>query len=206
MPTPQIILNTQHVPIGLGRLLMQFKGKPRLEATLAAFLWEGQKIENAAYGLLTRRLDDPNFSGVSMDEMGRIVGQARQGQSDADYLPYLRARILTNFSDGRIETILSLLLYLLGPTTTVLVREYTKALALEVDGVSANAYQVWSQFLQFAKDAGTSLRLVFSKAPASATLKMNSAYGSTFTTTTGQRVGSFYTIGVGGGALAGVFG
>lgn len=205
MPTPQITLNTQHVPIGLGRLIMQFKGKPRMEALLAAFLWEGQKVENALYSLLTRKLDDPNLAGESMDVIGRIVGQARQGQSDADYLPYLRARIKTNLSDGRLETILSILVFLIGTSTPIVVREYTKALELEVDNMTANAYAIWSQFLRFAKDPGTSLALIFSKVPAAQTFKYTSSNSTTLTMTTTQRFGSSWTTGTGGGALAGVF-
>lgn len=206
MPTAQIVHNTQHVNVGLSRLILQFQGKPRLAAFLASWLNEVQAAEDMLYGLLVRALDNPNVSGVTLDTLGKIVGQTRQGQVDAAYIPYLKARIKTNLSNGTVETLLGIVVLLVAPTTPILFREYTKAVEIEVDGVAGNAYQVWSQFLQLAKDAGTSLRLVFSKSPSGTTLKRNSAYGSTFTTTTSQRPGSFYTTGVGGGALAGVFG
>lgn len=206
MPTPQITLNSQHIAIGLNRLLLQFQGRPRFAVLLAALLNEVQEVENALYGLLVRALDNPAVGGVTLDAIGRIVGQSRQGQADAAYVPYLQARIKTNFSDGRLETILSILLFLIGASTPIIVREYPKALELEADGVVANAYQVWSQFLELSKDAGTRLLFVFSGVSSSLTLKMTTAYpGSSFTTVLTQRMDTAYVVG-GGGLLAGVLG
>jgi hypothetical protein len=205
MPTAQITHNTQHINIGLSRLILQFQGKPRFTALLAAILNEGQAVEDMFYGLLVRALDNPNVSGVTLDTLGKIVGQTRQGQVDATYIPYLKARIKTNLSNGTVETLLGIVVLLVAPTTPILFREYTKAVEIEVDGVTANAYQVWQQFLEFAKPAGTSLKLIFSKSPSSATMKYTSS-SSSFTTTTTQRFGSSWTVGTGGGVLAGMFG
>lgn len=206
MPTAQITHNTQHIAIGLDRFIVQFREKPRMAALAAAMLNEVQAVEDALYGLLSRALDDPDVSGGTLDVIGRIVGQTRQSQDDATFLRYIQARIATNLSDGRLETILSILLFLVGESTPIRVREYSKALELEADGVTGNAYQIWSQFLELAKDAGTSLRFIFSKSPAASTLKYTSSNSASLTTTTSQRFGSSWTVGVGGGVLAGEFG
>lgn len=206
MPTAQITHNTQHINVGLSRLILQFQGKPRFTALLAAILNEGQAVEDMFYGLLVRALDNPNVSGVTLDTLGKIVGQTRQGQTDASYIPYIKARIKTNLSDGTVETLLAIVVLLVAPTTPIRFREYTKAVEIEVDGVTANAYQVWQQFLEFAKPAGTALKFIFSNAPSSLTLKITTAYpGSTFATLLTQRIDTSHVVG-GGGLLAGAFG
>lgn len=205
MPTAVLAYNPNHISQGLARLITQFKEKPRLSALIAAILNEDQQIEDALWSLLTRALDNPNLSGVSMDAIGKLVGQPRQGQSDGAYLPYIQARIKTNLSDGTVETLLAITVFLVGAGIPILFREYTKAVEIEVDGVTGNAYQIWQQFLNLAKDAGTKLNFIFSNAATSSTLKTTSAYGGSFTTITSQRIDDTYAPG-GGGLLAGVIG
>lgn len=204
MPTAAITQNTQHVQNGVALLITQFKEKPRMTALLAAFLNEGQQIENALYGLLARVL--PTTTGITLDTIGKIVGQTRQGMLDAQYVQFLQARIKTNLSDAKVETLIAITLLLVG-SGPILFREYLKAVEIEVDNVSVNAYVVWSQFLNVAKDAGTSLRFVFSKNQSSSTLKLSSSYGTaTFNPTTAQDPGSAWSVSVGGGNVDGVFG
>lgn len=203
---PTITQNTAHVATGLGRLILQFKEQPRMAAVLTAILLECQAVEDALYAVLTQRLTNGNPVGAQIDVLGKIVGQPREGLSDAAYLPLINARIKANRSDSTINTLIAIVQLILGASTPILVREYAKAVEIEVDGLtSVNAYQIWREFLNIAKEAGTSIRLIFSNAASSATLKMTTAYpGSTFTTLVAQRIDSAYVAG-GGGLLAGAF-
>jgi len=204
MPTAQITYNGNRIEQGLSRLITQFKDKPRFTALLAAILREDQQIEDATFGLLVCALNNPNISGVTLDTIGKIVGQPRQGQTDQQYIPYLQARIKTNLSDGTVETLLAITVFLVGTSSPILFREFVKAVEIEVDDVTGNAYQIWSQFLNLAKDAGTKMNFIFSKAPSSSVFKWTSV-SSSFTVTTNQRYGSVSTVGIGGGLMAGAF-
>ena len=203
---PVLTQNTSHVAIGLGRLILQFREKPRLAVLLTAILTEVQAVENALWQVLTQRLTNGNPVGAQLDVLGRIVGQPREGLSDAAYLPLINARIRANKSDSTVNTLITILQLIVGKTTPILVREYAKAIELELDGlVTVNAFQIWREFLDVAKEAGTSIRFIFSNAPATNTLKMTTAYpGSSFTTVLTQRVDTAFAAPA-GGLLAGAF-
>ncbi len=116
----EIALNSNVTAEGLGRLIEQYKHKPRLAALLASYLDEFQDIENANYGLLTlRTLDDA--VGAQQDIIGKIVGRARNGLSDDDYRTVLRAQIVANNSRGNPEDLIKILVLVGGTDSTPVV-------------------------------------------------------------------------------------
>jgi len=62
---------TDHVDQGLSRLISQYKGKPKLEGTLAAFLKPFQDLEDTFFDLRDMRsvniaaIPQPNFEASS---------------------------------------------------------------------------------------------------------------------------------------------
>lgn len=72
---------------------------------LIALMGEFQVLEEAINQLYTGYWIDEAV-GAQLDVLGKIVGQARQGFSDADYRRLIRARISVNRSKGTIEDIL----------------------------------------------------------------------------------------------------
>lgn len=99
-----IIETTEHGDQGVARLIAQYPGKPRLEALLRIYLDEVQQIEVALFDLATDRFLDVAI-GAQLDGIGDIVGQERQGLSDVDYRPLLRARVQANRSEGTVPDI-----------------------------------------------------------------------------------------------------
>lgn len=63
-------------------------------------------IESALWQLLTQR-SISTAVGSQLDAIGKLVGQARNGLSDADYARYINARIATNNSKGRVEDLIT---------------------------------------------------------------------------------------------------
>jgi hypothetical protein len=94
-----------HVAEALARLPMQFRGKPRIEAFVRATTSSLQALEDASVQLLTAWVLDTAI-GAQLDQLGVIVGQPRDGLSDADYRRILRARIAANRSDGIVEDLI----------------------------------------------------------------------------------------------------
>lgn len=99
-------LITDHVAQAIDRLPQQFKQKVNIEALLTALVTPVQTLENALYALLTER-DVNSAIGQQLDDIGAIVGEARQGRLDDDYRRFVRARISTNKSKGTAADVLT---------------------------------------------------------------------------------------------------
>lgn len=50
-----------------------------------------------------------NAEGVNLEQYGSVLGEARNGLSDAEYRGLLKARILVNHSTGKPETLIEIL-------------------------------------------------------------------------------------------------
>lgn len=96
------------------RLLQQYKGKAKIEALLAALGSDQiQDLEDTLTQLLSRLVVD-NSEGVQLDNIGKIVGQIRNGLDDATYRLFLHAKIGRNVSEGDIERVISVWKILAG--------------------------------------------------------------------------------------------
>jgi hypothetical protein len=148
----------------LERLPAQFR-KPRIQAVVRAFANQIQKHEQTFYDLWFRRMLD-NAEDVDLDNIGAIVGEARQGWEDDEYRRYIRARIKTLRSDGRIETLIAILVLLFeldaADLGNIRVREfYPAAMRIETRfQVTADGEYINRGFLQKAKPAGVSLQYI----------------------------------------------
>jgi hypothetical protein len=100
------------------RLPQQFKSKPNLADFITATFWSLQDVENVAYDLLVLRWMK-NAEGAQLDGIGEIVGEARQGNNDANYLERIYQRIFLNASKGTPETLISVLALITGGTLII---------------------------------------------------------------------------------------
>jgi hypothetical protein len=116
-----------HVAGALSRLLEQWKGKPNIAALLSSLAGASQPIESALQQLLTQRFVTTAI-GAQLDVLGSLVGQPRNGLSDADYARYIQARISTNRSSGTIEDLITVArLVLVGTTGLITITPRTVA-------------------------------------------------------------------------------
>lgn len=113
--------NMQHVEQGLGKLIHRFR-KPKIKALLGSWLSEVQALEDALWILYVE-----TFLGVAegdaLDQLGRIVGQARAGRVDDVYRLWIRARILILRSSGRAEQLIAAARLVLTTITRVVWEE-----------------------------------------------------------------------------------
>lgn len=98
---------TDHASEAQARLLSQFQSLPRLTSLFAIFSEQVQVVENAIYQTY---LATPlvNAVGAQLDNIGGIVGLARNGLDDATYKVLLKATIALNNSDATTDAVLSL--------------------------------------------------------------------------------------------------
>ena len=150
---------SDHVGKMLVRLGEEFR-KPRIQATLSAEAAQYQAIEDAYWQLLAE-FGIETAVGWALDVLGRIVGEPRQGATDADYRLRVRARIRVNRSDGTIEDVIDVVRLLIGPVllpsaTIKLTEYYPAAFVLRITGliISGSQALIYSSFIRQARGAG----------------------------------------------------
>lgn len=93
-----------HADAAAKRLPQQFKTKPRIVALLRALVSPAQDLEAVFWDLIERSVDTAN--DATLDLIGRIVGQDRNGLDNDTFRRYIRARITTRRSNGLLETVI----------------------------------------------------------------------------------------------------
>jgi hypothetical protein len=90
------------------RLIERWKNKDAFRALQRSYLPEVREVENALWLVWVSRFVD-YAADEQLDMIGRIVGELRQGRTDANYRLRVKARILINKSFGRVDDILEML-------------------------------------------------------------------------------------------------
>ncbi len=186
-----------HCADGRASLVSQFRGKPRIEAFLCAFLESVQELDDASWQVLTERGLD-SAVGAQLDIIGAIVGEERQGREDEEYRPFLRARVLVNRSHGRTEEMLAIARIVLGNVSITLREEFPAAFTIVVDVALELTPATLFRLLHQAKAAGVRLFLEYTLVPDDETFTFASAaepeldpsrgFGSAFDANTGGRL------------------
>ena len=88
----------------LDRLISQYKGRPVLEALLAAHLEQWDAIKEATDRLNTMRWI-ATAKGKTLDKVGKIVGMRRLIDDDELFRIFIRAKIGKNVSNGDPVTV-----------------------------------------------------------------------------------------------------
>jgi hypothetical protein len=102
---------------GLGRLITQWKDKPKIVGYLTSLLENVQVVEDLYQQLLNER-SIYTAIGVQLDVIGLIVGVARNGLPDEEYRQRLFAQISFNTADSTPEKVLEIGRLLTGTDET----------------------------------------------------------------------------------------
>lgn len=158
-----------HAAVAVERLLEQFHDLPRMEAITRDTVAMLQSVEDLSWELLRKRYLYPIDGegpavGAQLDALGEILGEPRAGRSDAQYLLFLKVRILINVSDGKAEDLGAILALLAGDGYRVL---DVPPAHIEV-WIYSTAYPVdaW-RAIREAKAAGVGLSLIYTVSPTS---------------------------------------
>jgi hypothetical protein len=159
---------TDHVARALARLSQQFQDKTNIAALLSAVITSGQELEDTYWDLFTER-DVDNAVGQQLDDLGTIVGEARQGRADDDYRRFVRARISTNKSNGTIENVLTVTRLVVNSNfaTYVLQNSGTASVVLRIEDTTTTdeLAAILISFLRDVVAAGVRIVVESSEAP-----------------------------------------
>lgn len=159
---PPFSKETDHVTSGLDHLIEQFKNKPILEGLLTAYLNQHQDLEDASFEVLEKRFLG-YAEGATLDEVGSIPGEERQGRSDVIYREAISVRILINKCTGTPEEIIAIFKILTNQTIDL--KEYFPA-AFELTlpdyvDLSDLSPTRMKTYLNASKPAGVKAHLVY---------------------------------------------
>ena len=125
-------INT-HVEDAKSRLLFQYQGKTGIEALISSLTSEHiQDLEDVLFDVGTK-LNIDNSVGVQLNNIGIIVGQPRNGQDDATYKLFLKAKAGRNVSEGDIERVLSIWKIITGGTVVQVIENFPAEIELFSD-------------------------------------------------------------------------
>ena len=127
-----------HVDQGYERLLEVFKDKPNIKAMIEIYFEQHDDLEKAILEVLnSRHFSEINtVIGAQLDVIGELVGQDRNGQSDADYRKSLQFRVGVNTSNSTPAYILNLLKTVTESTRVRYFPYYPAAYIMEFNGDS----------------------------------------------------------------------
>lgn len=149
--------NTDHVAEAKARLVAPFRGKPKIEGLLEAYIQAVQDLEDVMWDVLSiRTIDGADLPRLIV--IGKLIGQPRHGFATELYRTVIKARALANRSEGTgpdIGKVLTQLLgagafsfHWIGPATIMIVQ------GDQADSEETRAVQ---QVLPFARAAGVRL-------------------------------------------------
>ncbi len=158
---------TDHVAEALENLLEQFKGKPTLAKVLTTYVDQIQDLENTAFGVYFGRMLS-NAEGEQLDGLGDIVGEPRDGKTDAEYRIAIAVRILINKSGATPEDVIAIVDAATEGAFEIKYREYDPAafiieLVGPIDPVTftAQTAALIAGYLRDGKPAGVLAHLVY---------------------------------------------
>lgn len=152
-----------HVQQALNRLMQQYKGLPRLTAVITALVDQVQDLEDAIYDLNEGRQIYGSV-GEQLDELGTIVGIARNGLSDAVYLIFILGTIAENNSDTTMNVMTNIVATLFSVTTVFARDLYPAAVAFGVGSTSLDPalYNTVISIIEASLGAGIGLAYISS--------------------------------------------
>lgn len=174
-----------------GRLYEQFKGKVTWTAIVQLLGRLAQDWEDAAQSVLTI-ISIGDSVGAQLDNLGRIVGQPRNGLDDDTYRLYLGARIIANKSNGTAEDIYRVFRALFGALGFLYIFGGTKTFVMRVlSALTSSQVAAALTFLRDSKEAGARAILEWQEFPDAEAFVFEGGTGLGFDDLSGAVGGKF---------------
>lgn len=195
-----MMYKTTHEAEALGLLIEQFKDKENMRTLLSAWVSQLQQIETAVFEIV-QAFNVADAAGDMLDNIGKIVGELRNGRDDDTYRIHIKVRIRLNVSSGTIPDLAGIF-RLLEPTSEIVVREgFPASLVLEIlDAITPAEAAEYGKVMQSAKPAGVGASVIYALAPPGAAF----TFSTDATAASDAARGFSDTSQIAGGTLAGV--
>jgi len=122
---------TTYVSDALGNLIEVLKYKAKVSAVITALVEQLQELDNEYISLSINRWLN-NAEGVQLDGIGDIIGELREGWSDADYLNALKTRIVILLGNGTTNDIIQLVTEFIDDMVVEIVDDFPAGFILKL--------------------------------------------------------------------------
>lgn len=176
---PGLTYDPNHVQEAKAIMAQQYRERTTPPQVISALLGEVQALEDAIWGVYIGR-NILSAVGAQLDVFGKIVGQPRNGFSDADYLPQLLARVAVNRSSGTPEELYAIFKLVMFAGGTMRIQNFYPAAFEFFIGAApmpVNWASIFLGFLQSARAAGVGGVLRYSLLTPAATLSFAASGG-----------------------------
>lgn len=159
-PSDVAVADTVQLSATVARLAQFLRGtfdaKPNVKGILGAFVQESTAVQIGLESIANGRQDPLSVGGEVLDALGSIVGQPRQGLSDAVYWTFIQARIKANNSSGRTEDLYGIfaLVIPMGVTMSITTRPPANFLLYLTGAITAELAGAFQNLLHNARAAG----------------------------------------------------
>lgn len=150
---------TNHALEALARELQQFGTVTGLTALLNILNRQTQDLEDALYPLFTDRFIT-TAEGAQLDQIGKILLEYRENESDADYLERLQAKIRVLRSSGAAPDLIKIYKLILPNNNISFTQIGGGGFLLNVGAVETSRIPTYQKFLRLAKSAGINGQLL----------------------------------------------
>jgi hypothetical protein len=109
----QLAYIPDHGDRAVGKVLSQFKRKPRIAALIRALASGTQELEDELFSLIVSRTLTA-ATGAELDQWGSVVGEPRGSLGDSDYRRFIRARTMVNVCKGDVDSLIAIWQVVMG--------------------------------------------------------------------------------------------
>lgn len=166
-----------HTAAALNRLAQYLRDKNNVTGILTAMGGQAQQVETAFQQLLLERWASTAF-GAELDNLGRIVGQPRNGLTGDLYRLWISARVAINRASGTVPEILKIFSYIIDAGVTMVIEDQPPVMfTLVMNGTPLtvdNAPEL-AAILQSVKAAGVRALMTFGISPEANTFSFDGA-------------------------------
>lgn len=162
------------VRLSLRKLIADFRSQPNISGVLSTWIRRGLATDDEVIDVIDARTLD-GATGVNLENLGALVGEAREGRNDATLRAAIRLRIRTNRSQGRVSDLFEIVNLLVPDNWSFLEVPYGY-FAVLLYGASSATVQALALALSRSKPLGHQGELITSALPASQTIRF--AFGA----------------------------
>lgn len=105
------------------KLLHQFEDSPKLKGLIKSLVLPFQEVLDHIESLHNGRYID-QACGPTLDVIGELVRQPRDGMTDEEFRPWIKVRIHLNNGSGTPENVFAILIILFGSKAHIKMEEY----------------------------------------------------------------------------------
>jgi len=155
------VLQSDHKTDARALFTDQFRGRKVLQGLIDSYCVAIQAVETMLWQVINSRTL-ATATGDQLDQIGKIVGEARQSRVDTNYRAAIQLRIRVNRSNGEAEDVIQVSTLALGVAPFLYTEVYPAGFYVTALNLTAATALALGTAIQKSRAAGTRGELIYS--------------------------------------------